>query len=358
MTSRIHTSLEQLEQQLQTEREKCKILEGIADALPKGNEKADAERFVRQSKEKIAQLEAAATRPDGIHTLYHPVSDEEVLKARTKEAIRLGNDTFLPVWNDDEVGLPLAFVRSSMFPATNQTPEGIPEGRHHPLNIWSEKVGIQLTGTMLSSSDRLTFAACLMHYRNHPLAPEDGGVWTDTNLSRMMRLMKLAPGTSGRRRVLDSLDRLNRVSVLIADSNRKTTIAPLVEVDFSQQRGDLAGPLRIRVRENLAHLFHRNKWWRFPLSVVSEPGLAGWAGCYFLSHKRAEDVPLSKLKHLSGTRSPTASFRQQLTRAFKKLHSGTEAKPSHVLDFSFGKNDQDEETVRVTTRPKEKKNNP
>lgn len=287
--------------------------------------------------------------------------EDDIKKARLLQAVSVGDKVYLPFCTSSERVLPHCFVRSSLFPAsehedlekdavrTNSEAFNIPKNTNdkeekidalHSITVTSSKskrITLTLQGSRLRSYDRAIFSACLSMYRDRPLASGPNSPWIEISFGALAKLCGTTRGSSSYEAMKASLHRLSTTALTIGQSTGKTRISlnPLLEIKSELGEKSNAQKIKFKISQEIAELFGRQSWWRFPNDVLKKQGLEGWIASYFASHKKPKALPLSYLYRLSGLRCKESDFKKLLTNALEKLKSAETPSQARVLNYKL-----------------------
>lgn len=300
----------------------------------------------------------SAARKERIESQAVPVLDlpknatnAELAAGRRKQAVRRGDEVFLPICPDDYICMPLCFLRSSLFPAaTSSATEGTVSEKNVP--VLNSDISIRLSGPELRSGDRRVLAACLAHYRNRPLAAGENGCWVETSLHELGRNIGLSIGRTTASAIEESLGRLSQVKLLIREKGKNYDFSSLVEVSRLDP-AEKGTKIKIRIQQNLAQLYGKGRWWKIPISVLSFSKLMGWLACFFASHSKHCWLSTRKLHELSGLNCKLTDFEGRLLgSALEALSDDRVHRAARVFKVDKTRDPQEEGVEREPNRRK------
>ncbi len=287
--------------------------------------------------------------------------EDDIKKARLLQAVSVGDKVYLPFCTHSERVLPHCFIRSPLFPASekenlkentstsrptaanspnNTDEEKEPTDEVHSITVASsksQKITLTLKGSRLLSYDRAIFSACLSMYSDQPLASGPDSPWMEISFGALAKLSGTTRGSSSYEAMKASLHRLSTTALTIGQSTGKTRISlnPLLEIRSELGEKSNAQKIKFKISQEIAELFGRQSWWRFPNDVLKKQGLEGWIASYFASHKKPKALPLSYLYRLSGLRCKESDFKKLLTNALEKLKSAETPSQARVLNYKL-----------------------
>lgn len=292
--------------------------------------------------ESLARSQSRHLKADEEPVLVLPdnASTAEIREARSRRAVRRGEEVFLPSWREATVGIPNVFLRSALFAAAEVT--------NAPLmnaEILSQgDTTLTLTGHPLGDYDRRVFAACLNYYRgDRPLCNGAEFRWVKVTFWQLAKDLQVAYGPNVHKAIRDSLIRLNAAHLRIRIKRVDVPMPRLIDVVFDdgyQGQGTLDRLLRgsdlisFRVLETMANLFGPKDWSAVSRSVLHDfSGLPSWLANFYSSHSKPYAVKIADLFDFSGVVCDLREFRRRLKRALQRLQE--EDVPVEVRVASF-----------------------
>lgn len=298
---------------------------------------------------------------DAILKLDIYTHEDDIKKARLLQAVSVGGKVYLPFCTPSERVLPHCFVRSALFPASekeilkentptsrltaensssNTDEEKKPTTELHSITVASSKsqrITLTLKGSRLLSYDRAIFSACLSMYSNQPLASGPDSPWIEISFGALAKLSGTTRGSSSYESMKASLHRLSTTTLTIGQSTGKSRISlnPLLEIKSELGEQSNTQKIKFKISQEIAELFGRQSWWRFPKDVLKKQGLEGWIASYFASHKKPKELPLSYLYRLSGLHCKESDFKKLLTNALEKLKSVETPNQARILNYKL-----------------------
>ncbi|WP_426174904.1 plasmid replication initiator TrfA [Massilia sp. TWR1-2-2] len=298
-----------------------------------------ADSSSRKAKDATPEPSVAVIPPDA--TL------EEVRKARRRQAIRRGKDTFLPSWNALAMALPNSFLRSALFSTGRSVQTNgakVLAGDQSILVAGREiaafkSVTLTFSGYELCQFDRYVYAACLNYYRETPLAPEDSNQYVTTSFYEFAKRMGLTYGLNPHKAILTSLLRLSFAQIRFRYNGWNVEVPKLLTASFEDGliSGAFKGSDRLlfRVTESIAELFGPGAWTAVDKEVVGYDGLMGWIASYYAGHSAAMWLDVEWLYERSGYVSHLRNFKKSLIGALEKLKVEQTPACSRVSAYHF-----------------------
>jgi len=345
-------------------KEQVVALRAIAERAgdPSNAHVADAIRLI-ESVDK-AELEKAAAAAEQVIPVLEPLATrQEIDAARISSAVQCGNDTWLPLMRKTSAApLPHALLRGALFRIGNE--------RVALDDEWIETrsdVTILMSGKSLLQRDKSLLAACLLAYRDRPLArvgdPDD---WVEFGESELLRLRGITPSAEMRRQQREDLRALAKASVTVKTRRVEASLAPLIMYkmgamddaplpDDSGKTVDAVEPtpadksknsrikLRIRVTAEIASLFGWGHWSLLEMAGLGQRGLPGWLADFFGTQStgvidavtgRVYRPTFRELHRLSGAGGDVSDFQRDAVDALVTLSDKSIPESVRVRDFA------------------------
>ena len=302
-----------------------------------------------------AYADSPATRAEPVLQFDIYTHEDVVRDARKLQAVRLGDKTYLPIFSEGQSVLPHCFVRSGLFPAS-ENPKDLTNGEPsvHKIEVMSDeknRTTVTLEGEHLQSYDRRIFAACLTFYRDIPLARSGESECVTSSYNKIGSRALVTRGSSTHLAIQASLQRLSNTKLTVGLGNgKRISIDPLIELMPEEATESNRSKIRFRIHESIAQLYGRDSWWRHPMQVLAMQGLAGWLGSFYSSHSKPKGLPVETLNRLSGLSYSKKVFRQLLDAALVKLKSTKTHSQALVTDIeSWVINSNNAQMIKVIT---------
>lgn len=278
--------------------------------------------------ESVARSEARklASSEEAVLVLPDNASVTEVRQARRRQAIRRGEDVFLPTWKEATVGIPNLLLRSALFAAADVSGKPLMN-----LEIASQgDTSLTLTGHPLGEYDRRVFAACLNHYREErPLCSGADSRWVSITFWQLSRELEVSYCANTHRAIRDSLVRLNAAHLRVRVKRADIPMTRLIDVavvdgyqggETPAQRLKGSDLISFRVLESMAQLFGPTAWSAVAAAALNDfCGLAAWLASYYSTHAKPFPVKVEDLFRWSGVVCELREFRRRLKRALERL---------------------------------------
>lgn len=305
-----------------------------------------------------SQLRRMAAEEEPVLVLPDNASVTEVRQARQRRAVRRGDDVYLPTWREATVGLPNAFLRSSLFSAAEVTDKPL-------MNV---EIGVQgdmsltLTGHPLGDYDRRVFAACLNYYRDdRPLCPGSELRWVKVTFWQLARDLNVTYSANTHRAIRDSLIRLNAAHLRIRVKRVDIPMPRLLDAVFDdgyQGRDTDARGLKgsdlisFRVLDSMARLFGPEDWSAVTDAALHDySGLPAWLASYYSSHAKPYPLNVTDVFLWSGVVCELREFRRRLKQALARLQREDVPEKVRVAAFDLTESHLTVELVRWQSAP-------
>lgn len=286
----------------------------------------------------------------------------ELQKARSRRAVRRGNDVFLPSWRELCTGLPNALLRSALW-SVAAIGHGKEDAEAYAGTLQSSldsegaslpaqgDVRIINRGPKLGWYDRRVFAACLDHYKDdRPLykATETSGVaekpsWVPVSYLKFLESMGAAYSTDGHNSLRKSFERLSAISLHVRSRGLEVQMPRLLEVSFAdgESRGEKAKAsdlILFRVLEPIAELYGPANWTAVPHEALNAGrGLYSWLATFYSSHAHPYPIQIKTLYAIAGATCLQAKFKFQLKEALNALSKPDVPDGIRVSDYQIDK---------------------
>jgi hypothetical protein len=317
-----------------------------------------AERLGKIAESVARKAKAAASEPS-VAVLLADATVDEVRKARRRQAIRRGKDTFLPSWNDMALALPNTLLRSALF-STGRSVQAnsarVLAGDQSTMVAGKEiasfkSVTLTFSGYQLCQFDRHVYAACLDYYREKPLSPEDSHQYITTSFYEFAKRMGVSYGLNPHKAIRTSLLRLSFAQMRLRYAGWNLEVPKLLTVSFEDglTSGMFKGSdiILFRVTESVAELFGPGAWTAVDKEAVGYDGLMGWLASYYAGHSAAMWLDVKWLYRLSGYESHMRNFKASLIGALERLKDERTPACSRVSTYAFTEHGSKLEVVRT-----------
>lgn len=289
-------------------------------------------RYAASKKLEVSQAPVQVLDPNA--------TEAELASARVYRAVRRGDETYLPSWQDDVVGMPNALIRSSLFASssgrmqlTGSTADSdsaldadvtVRKTAARDIKIFTPKKStITLHGFPMQSYDRQVYAACLHQYRrDRPL-----NTWCQQTYYQLARDMGRKQGIDVYRAIRASLCRLSIAVVSARLNDGALSIAPrrLLEVDgIDGARDSLSGSdlVEFRVPTDMAEFYGPHMWSKVTRAVFRyRSGLRPWIAAFYSTHGGPWPLSIESLHKMSGMECKRLEFQRRLMSALSELES-------------------------------------
>lgn len=278
------------------------------------------ESLARGEGRKLAKL------AEPVRILPDNASVTEVRQARYRQAVRCGEDVFLPTGKEMTVGIPNLFLRSALFAAAEVSDKHL-----HDQKIASQgDNSITLTGHPLGNYDRRVFAACLTYYRgDRPLCGEGEPNWVSVTFWQLSRDLNVSYCANTHRAIRDSLVRINAANLRVRVNRLDIPVPRLIDVvlndgyqgsDTPAQRLRGSDQVSFRVLDSMALLFGPAAWSAVASADMhAYSGLPAWLVGFYSTHAKPYPVKIEDLFRWSGVVCDLREFRRRLKNALSRL---------------------------------------
>jgi ribosome-associated protein YbcJ (S4-like RNA binding protein) len=212
-------------------------------------------------------------------------------RQQAKQADSLSLQLALPLWNEQQRGVPNGFLRSALFGA-------IPRGKrpHLKRELMASVEGISITYTGLRlCQDYLTLWECLVHVARE----QQLGTRCEVTTYQLLKVLGKQDTGGNRKVLLDQLAVLQATAVEVSQG-RQTYVGSLIE---EAARDEDTGLVVIRLNQPLVALFQGNGYTRISWEIRRDLGrsLAQWLHGLYSSHQQPFPYTVAKIHELSGS---------------------------------------------------------
>lgn len=271
---------------------------------------------------------------------------KELRSARTRQAVRRGQELYLPIWSSAGHALPDVFRRTALFSASSgiqKQNDLVLAGDGAMLMSNAEiasfnDISLLLSGYRLCQYDRQVYATCLEFYRERPLAPVGSHQPIRTTFHALATLMGGTHNAKTYQAIRASLLRLSFATLRLRSKGIDTVVPSLLSVTFEDDgsSGEMhRRGLLLSITEPVADLFGRASWSTVDKAVSDYDGLRGWLANFYASFNMARWLSLETLYKLSGYDSRPVNFRNSLITALDKLQSDRTPESSRVRKYKI-----------------------
>lgn len=289
---------------------------------------------------------AAARAESAILDMSELSTPTEVKRARSRRAVRLGRDVFLPSWRDLCTGLPNSFLRSALWSVAAIGTALPSDSTSANLRVAAYgDVHLIANGPKLGSYDRRVFSACLDLYRDRPLFTEGSTGAVEISYYEFLRKMDVTYNRDSHTSLRASLKRLSAISLHMRTKGLELQLPRLIEASFAdgEARSDrLLGSdlIYIRVMSSIAQLFGPSGWTAVPHEALTAgKGLKSWLATFYSSHSTPYPIQIDELYELSGATCAMPKFKYQLKGALTALQADSATPAVRIAKVEFGADD-------------------
>lgn len=287
-------------------------------------------------------------------------SESELRKERQFQAVKRGNEFYLPSSRKNVACLPNILLRSALFSASTDI-----------KSLFKESISCQgdtsiiMTGTQLIGYDRRVLSAFLNYYNeNKPLAFIEENEWVRVTFWQLSNDLKTKYGRNVHAAILKSLHRLNKAQLIIRFEQKDIPFTKLIDVMFdSDHQNEEESPsllrgsdsISFRVLDTMANLYGRAKWSPVSHKALHDSlGLPAWLASYYSTHAKPFALKISDLLKYSGSTCELPEFRRRLKNALTKFQELETPEEYRVSELDMNKTHVTVHLVRwpKTTPPK------
>ncbi len=302
----------------------------------------------------LIKFAESAERKAKQYTSEHPVAvvpddatADEVRKARRRQSVRRGKDTFLPSWKDVALALPAAFLRSALFKSGQsvQANSSAVLAGDERLMVSNKEVTslshftLTISGYELCQFDRHVYATCLDYFRDRALLRDDNEEGVKTSFYEFISRMGKHYGVTTHKAVRASLLRLSMAQLRLRLNRWNLEVPKLLTVSFEDGAIDgnymASDLLNLRVNERVAELFGPGGWTAVDKEAAAYDGLKGWLANFYASHSGPMWLDISLLHNISGYSPNFGNFRASLKKALEKLKDEQTPVECRVSEYLF-----------------------
>lgn len=275
----------------------------------------------------------ALPKTSNVRVLAINATDTEIRDARQRQAVKIGEDVYLPYISSDKLGLPNAFLRSALFPIGPQDSDECVFNKRIPA---MGDVSIELTGHSLLDYDRQVLAVLLQAASELPLKSSEDSPWQTISMHQLSRALQISPGANVYKAIESSLQRLKEVRLKVRVSGINVTIAGLIDANLAGEKSKRL--VQFRIPSQFAELFGANSWTRMSSSFLQNAkGYVGWVAAFYSTHAKPYPLAMENLFKLSGSRGSLPEFRRKFKDALTSLCAESVPFEFQVVDYTLVK---------------------
>lgn len=343
------------------------IASNIAEATEEAPEKIKAS--LEDASKELAHIAALAARRERARKLVPAIAElpfnataSEVGLARSRQAVRKGEEIFLPSWDSGSRGMPSILLRTSLFSCSSHVQKKFDakeiDLKNPPLKnkeiATFKNVSVYLTGYELCQFDRHVYATCINYYRNSPLSEKNATSSSkersfEVSFYKFTEAMGRKYGQKSCKAIRDSLLRLSSAQIHVRSEEYNIELPSIISVNFEREVAseDYVGKdtFQLRIPNSLAQLFGPGQWAAVSAMASGYDDLKGWLVSFYATHTVSQWLPVKTLYYLSGYTSHYLNFKNSLNNVLTILNSSN-TPPDHHIDYSFSPDGND---LRVVT---------
>ena len=269
----------------------------------------------------------ATAKPKGSARTRQPntATSMEVLQRKTTEALMRQRSvidarmlqTVLPMWDDDNRGVPNPLIRSGLFSVRNtEKREYLPK-----LHIASlSNYNVSYTGQDLQQDDLTVWMSLINLARNQPMS--DSVLFTGYQL---IKDMGWRMHSDSYRRAKQSIERLKVTGIEISTNNSESAYSGSLIREYAWTASDDKGNARwmVRFEPTVSMLFMEDTTtlleWETRKSIGTRATLALFLHSFYSSHRDPIPFKVEKLYELCRSGDSLSSFRRNIKNALTKL---------------------------------------
>lgn len=259
---------------------------------------------IRQARitESLAKIQERTTR-----ALQSQRTD---IEARVMQAV-------LPLWDDENRGVPNPFIRSGLFSVkTSETREFMQKMQIASLSNYQ----VNYTGQDLQQDDLSVWMSLINLARNQPMS--DSVLFTGYQL---VKDLGWRMHSDSYRRAKESIERLKVTGIEISTNNKETAYSGSLIREYAWTAQDEKGNARwmVRFEPRVSTLFMEDTTtlleWETRKKIGTRATVAQWLHSFYSSHREPIPLPVEKLYELCRSGDSLSSFRRSLKIALAKL---------------------------------------
>lgn len=317
---------------------KAKIIKDVAE-----HENCSIKNNLIESALILERLAKNALRKNAYNILELELnaSDKELREARLKQAVKRGDEFYLPTSRLTAVGLPNIFLRSAVFSASKNM-----KYLSQDSIACQGDASIIMEGTQLIGYDRRMLAVCLNYYQeSRPLASLDNNEWIRVTFYQLAKDLKISYGRHVHEAILKSLIRLNQTKITIRIERKNIPVSELIEVMFDENylieynlKSVLHGSdsISFRVLESMANLYGWAKWSAVSnVALHDSHGLPAWIAGFYSTHAKPFELKITDLFRYSGSTCGFSDFHRRLKSTLTKLQKSEAPEEYRVSEFEI-----------------------
>ncbi len=250
---------------------------------------------------------------------------KEFLQEKTNEALQRSQSQIeqrvmqgiLPLWDEENRGIPNPFVRSGLFTVGNS------EKREYVVDMVIASLSnyeIKFTGAELHQEDLSVWMSLINLARAKPISEAIyfTGYQVIKDLGWRMH-------SDSYRRVQESIERLKVTGIKITTKGNESAYSGSLIRDYAWTERDDAGHTKwmVRFEPRISALFMEDTTtlleWSVRKKIGTRSTLALWLHAFYTTHRDPIPNSLSKLHELCRSKDTLSSFRRNIRNALEKL---------------------------------------
>jgi hypothetical protein len=275
---------------------------------------------------------------------------KEFLKEKTNAALQRTQSQIeqrvlqgvLPLWDDENRGIPNPFVRSGLFTVGNS------EKREYVVDMVIASLSnyeIKFTGAELHQEDLSVWMSLINLAREKPMS--EAIYFTGYQI---IKDLGWRMHSDSYRRVQESIERLKVTGLKITTKGNESAYSGSLIRDYAWTERDEAGNIKwmVRFEPRISALFLEDTTtlleWSIRKKIGTRSTLALWLHAFYTTHRDPTPNSLEKIHELCRSKDTLSSFRRNIRNALEKL-----VEKEFLKSYSL---DKDMLRVEKCTKPK------
>ena len=241
---------------------------------------------------------------------------EALLRQRSEIEARV-LQAVLPMWDDENRGVPNPFIRSGLFSVKTTTNREFMQKM--PIASLSN-YEVTYTGQDLQQDDLSVWMSLINLARNQPMS--DSILFTGYAL---IKDLGWRMHSESYKRAQDSIERLKVTGIEISTNNKETAYSGSLIREYAWTAKDVKGNARwmVRFEPRVSTLFMEDTTtlleWETRKRIGTRATVAQWLHSFYSSHREPIPLKVEKLYELCRSGDSLSSFRRNIKNALNKL---------------------------------------
>ncbi len=243
-------------------------------------------------------------------------STASLLRQRAEADARV-MQTALPIWDEENRGVPNPFIRSGLFSVKNT--ENRLFMQKMPVASLSN-YQITYTGQELQQDDLSVWMSLINFFRNQSMS--DSVLFTGYSL---IKDIGWRMHSESYKRAKESIERLKVTGIEISTNNKETAYSGSLIREYAWTAQDAKGNGRwmVRFESKVSTLFMEDTTtlleWETRKKIGTRATVAQWLHSFYSSHREPLPLTVAKLYELCRSGDSLSSFRRNIKTALKRL---------------------------------------